>query len=190
MVEHNDFLQRFLERRGPGPHHLTFKVPDIEAAIEQAEANGFPVINVDLSEDDWKEAFVHPKAAHGILVQLAQAAGDMPGVPPSWFPTPNSQPAELLRVVHAVASLDDALGLFRALLGGHEVDTGDDSGRWVELTWKEPGLHVRLWQPDDDGALDGQAGRVQRLELRAADGRNETVEAAGNFGVELRFVDA
>src|SRR5262249_18565316 len=35
-VERNDFLRRFLDRSGPGPHHLTFKVKDLEAALSTA----------------------------------------------------------------------------------------------------------------------------------------------------------
>ena len=36
-VEENDFLARFLAASGPGPHHLTFKVPDIRAALAALE---------------------------------------------------------------------------------------------------------------------------------------------------------
>ena len=41
-VEHDDFLRRFLDRNGPGPHHLTFKVGDITQALEAATAAGYP----------------------------------------------------------------------------------------------------------------------------------------------------
>lgn len=188
MIHENDFLARFLEQNGPGAHHLTFKVPDIELALAECDAAGYPVIGVDLSWDHWKEAFIHPKAAHGIVIQLAQAAGDMPGAPPSWFPEPGATPAELRRVVHAVASRDDALGLFRDLLGGHELGTGDDDGEWTELGWKEPGLHVRLWQPRDPSVLRAKPGRVMRLEFTLGE-RRDTIAAADNFGTELRFVE-
>ena len=36
-VERNDFLRRFLDRNGPGPHHLTFKVTDIVSALALVE---------------------------------------------------------------------------------------------------------------------------------------------------------
>jgi hypothetical protein len=39
-VEQNDFLRRFLDRSGPGPHHLTFKVTDIVSALARTEAAG------------------------------------------------------------------------------------------------------------------------------------------------------
>ena len=45
-VDVNDFLRRFLDRRGPGPHHLTFKVPDIRDALGRCEAAGISPVNV------------------------------------------------------------------------------------------------------------------------------------------------
>ena len=70
-VHLDDFLRRFLDRSGDGPHHLTFKVPDIVAAMERASAAGFPPVRSDLSQDFWKEAFLHPKQCHGIVVAAA-----------------------------------------------------------------------------------------------------------------------
>lgn len=66
------FVNRFLAARGPGVHHLTFKVSDIEAAITKARELGFEVVGVNIGRPGWREAFVHPKSAHGVLVQLAQ----------------------------------------------------------------------------------------------------------------------
>ncbi len=40
--ERNDFLRRFLDHRGPGPHHMTYKVPDIEVAIDGRGNGGLP----------------------------------------------------------------------------------------------------------------------------------------------------
>lgn len=48
-VEQNDFLRRFLDRNGPGPHHLTFKVGDIVGALAEAEAAGYRPVGVDLT---------------------------------------------------------------------------------------------------------------------------------------------
>ena len=68
------FLSRFLERRGEGLHHVTFKTDDIEAAIAAIEGRGYEVVDVDLSDPDWKEAFLRPSKAHGTLIQLAQSS--------------------------------------------------------------------------------------------------------------------
>jgi methylmalonyl-CoA/ethylmalonyl-CoA epimerase len=74
----HNFLVRFLEERGEGVHHVTFKVTDIEKAVDRARVLGFDVIGLDLSYEFWKEAFVHPKGAHGVLVQLAEWTDEPP----------------------------------------------------------------------------------------------------------------
>ena len=68
------FLARFLEKRGEGLHHVTFKTDDIEAAIAQVEGRGYQLVDVDLSNPGWKEAFLRPSGAHGTLIQIAQSA--------------------------------------------------------------------------------------------------------------------
>jgi methylmalonyl-CoA/ethylmalonyl-CoA epimerase len=68
------FLSRFLDKRGQGLHHVTFKTDDIEAAIAQVEAQGYELVDVDLEGPNWKEAFLRPSKAHGTLIQVAQSA--------------------------------------------------------------------------------------------------------------------
>ena len=66
------FLVRFLATRGEGLHHVTLKVTDLEEAIQRCEEMQLTITGVDLSKNGWKEAFVHPKTANGVLVQLAE----------------------------------------------------------------------------------------------------------------------
>lgn len=68
------FLSRFLETRGEGLHHVTFKTDDIQAAVQLLEARGFELVDVNLDNPHWKEAFVRPSNAHGTLVQIAQSS--------------------------------------------------------------------------------------------------------------------
>jgi methylmalonyl-CoA/ethylmalonyl-CoA epimerase len=65
------FLSRFLEKRGEGLHHMTFKTDDIEAAIAHVEGLGYELVDVNLDGADWKEAFLRPSGAHGTLIQIA-----------------------------------------------------------------------------------------------------------------------
>jgi methylmalonyl-CoA/ethylmalonyl-CoA epimerase len=69
----SSFFDRFFaatEGRG-GVHHLTFEVPDIDAAHEVLRSHG--VATFGLAYDEfWSEVFVHPRANGGVLVQLAQ----------------------------------------------------------------------------------------------------------------------
>ena len=69
-------VAKYLERRGPGLHHITLRVEDIEAALAELRAHGIRL--VDESPRPGAQgsliAFVHPSAAHGVLVELKQAA--------------------------------------------------------------------------------------------------------------------
>ena len=191
----NPFLRRFLDRRGPGLHHATFKVPDIRATMAALDAAGFPLVDVNLSDPDWQEAFVHPKAAFGFLVQLAQARGSMPNPgAPAWFPDSDTR-ASIVRLVLAVGSLDGALGLYRDQLGGAPIEAGDDAGAWVDLD-HDGGQLVRLWQPADPAVLGGTAGRAHHLVVAVDDpsdidgavplgGERWEVPAAANHGARL-----
>ena len=66
------FLHAFLEKRGEGPHHMTFIVGDLRAAVAQARDAGLRVVDEDYSEPRWQEAFISPRSAFGTIVQLAQ----------------------------------------------------------------------------------------------------------------------
>jgi hypothetical protein len=47
-------------------------VRDLAVAIEQVRAAGYEPVDIDLSHEFWKEAFLHPKQTNGVLLQLAQ----------------------------------------------------------------------------------------------------------------------
>jgi methylmalonyl-CoA/ethylmalonyl-CoA epimerase len=74
------FFDRFFaatEGRG-GVHHLTFQVPDIDAAVETLHAHGIETFGL-VHDPVWSEVFVHPRSNGGVLVQLAQF-GDFSGL--------------------------------------------------------------------------------------------------------------
>jgi glyoxalase/bleomycin resistance protein/dioxygenase superfamily protein len=172
--ERNLFLRRFLDHSGPGPHHLTFKVPDIQVMLERIQAAGYEAINVNLSDPIWQEAFLHPRQATGVVVQVAQAEYEWISPEPEGFPEGSGvAPSTLRHVAHAVADMDGALGLFHRLLGG--VVTGRAVGRsgaweYVDLTWPGP-LGVRLMAPTAGADADtplvrwlgNRPGRVHHL---------------------------
>lgn len=70
------FINQFIAERGEGLHHLTFKVRNLNDAVAEAQRLGFTVVGFDDSDPEWKEAFVHPKSANGVLVQLAEFHAD------------------------------------------------------------------------------------------------------------------
>ena len=170
-VEHNDFLARFLARHGSGPHHLTFKVGSLAAALERVRAAGFHPVNIDVSDPDWKEAFLLPRESHGTVVQLAESHGHReskaellafvrangPNEHPRWWvdPAPASGKATLRRVVLRTPALAAAVGFFAGVLQG---DVERESDARVDLVWPGGG-RIGLEQRTD------AAPGVDRLEL-------------------------
>ena len=67
-------IARFLSRRGPGMHHICLEVDDIEAMLAQLKGNNVQLINEEprLASDGRKYAFIHPRSASGVLVELYQ----------------------------------------------------------------------------------------------------------------------
>lgn len=70
-------IAKFLEKRGPGIHHICLKVTDIRAAIQKLKAKGMQLINEEPRKGahNCLVAFVHPKSTGGILLELSQPAG-------------------------------------------------------------------------------------------------------------------
>lgn len=65
-------IGRFLAKRGPGIHHICYRVPDLEAALESCRAAGYKLIDEIPRPGAMghRVAFVHPKATAGILIEL------------------------------------------------------------------------------------------------------------------------
>jgi methylmalonyl-CoA/ethylmalonyl-CoA epimerase len=70
----NDGLVRFLEKRGPGIHHIAIEVEGIEAALAFLKSLGVPLIDEAPRKGarGHKVAFVHPKATGGVLIELVE----------------------------------------------------------------------------------------------------------------------
>jgi len=66
------FVQRFLDRRGEGAHHVTIQVDDIKAIHEHLVAKGIETFGYSEEDPTWKEFFIHPKKAFGVLIQFAE----------------------------------------------------------------------------------------------------------------------
>jgi methylmalonyl-CoA/ethylmalonyl-CoA epimerase len=170
-VDENDFLARFVARHGAGPHHLTFKVPDLAEALVRVRGAGFHPVNINLGDPQWKEAFLMPREAHGTVVQLAEAHGhpetrkellDLvakhgPNANPRWWvdPAPPTGHATLRRVVLRTPSLPAALSFFAGVLQG---DVEHETATSADLVWPRGG-RIRLEVNGD--ALPG----VDRLEI-------------------------
>jgi methylmalonyl-CoA/ethylmalonyl-CoA epimerase len=67
-------IGKFLAKRGPGIHHICYRVPDLDAALDACRAAGYRLIDeVPRSGAEGRQiAFVHPKATAGILLELTE----------------------------------------------------------------------------------------------------------------------
>jgi catechol 2,3-dioxygenase-like lactoylglutathione lyase family enzyme len=172
-VEVNDFLHRFLQRSGEGPHHLTFKTDNIEHDLERAAAAGYEPVGVNIGNAFWREAFILPKQAGGTVVQLAESAFDPMefkeqidqmtrqrnedglsemGVA-RWWPDPPPRPDQvstLDRVVMATTDASETLRLYRDLLDGKVTERGEG---WLELGWPGGG-HIRFEEGGPPPGID------------------------------------
>ncbi len=65
-------LAKYLEKRGPGMHHVCLEVDDIAGMLRQLEGQGIQLINDEprTAADGRKYAFIHPKSTNGVLVEL------------------------------------------------------------------------------------------------------------------------
>lgn len=67
-------IARFIDRRGPGIHHLTLRVDDLSAALARLKARGVRLIDEQprSGAHGSRVAFVHPQGTGGVLVELKQ----------------------------------------------------------------------------------------------------------------------
>ena len=67
-------IARYLDREGPGIHHLAFATDDIEAALERADERGIERIDDEPRKGAWGHtvAFLHPRDTGGVLVEFVE----------------------------------------------------------------------------------------------------------------------
>lgn len=172
------FLERFLARRGAGPHHFNFLVADITETLERIRAAGIEPVGVNLDNPEWREAFVHPRDAHGIVVQVAQQ-GRVPVAPrPHDLPEPGA-PTRFELIEHHVGDLDGAIALFSGVLEGQAEAAGSGTAL---LSWPGGG-RIRLVH--EDGVAGG--GGLHHVRFSRASGAfgAQDAERAGRLGKRL-----
>jgi methylmalonyl-CoA/ethylmalonyl-CoA epimerase len=159
------FLDRFLAARGVGPHHFNFMVTDIEDTLARIKAFGIEPVGVNLADPAWKEAFLHPRDAHGIVIQVAQEDGTPTSPPPRELPEPGPA-ARFDLIEHHVSDLDGAVRLFTEVLEGQLELTGADTADTADLTWPG-GKRIRLVR-EDGLPLGGALHHVRFSRARGA----------------------
>jgi methylmalonyl-CoA/ethylmalonyl-CoA epimerase len=67
-------IAKFIDKRGPGIHHIAFEVENIQAEMKRLSALGFEVLNETPKRgaDNKLVCFLHPKTTNGVLIELCQ----------------------------------------------------------------------------------------------------------------------
>jgi len=154
------FVHRFLERLGPGIHHVTFKVAAIEEAMARAETAGYALTGTNLQEPSWKESFLHPKQAQGVVIQLAESNPELQ--PAEWdeshwsfpeLPEPAPQAARMIGLRLVSRSAERARHQWGDTLLG--VESREDG--LLVFRWPDSPLRIAV-QVDSDAAAEGPIG--------------------------------
>src|SRR5579862_1151861 len=67
-------VQKFIDKRGEGVHHLSFEVDDIRAELARMKAEGYHLIDEEprIGAGGHLIAFIHPKSSNGVLIEICQ----------------------------------------------------------------------------------------------------------------------
>ena len=173
-------IAKFVDKRGPGIHHVTLRVEDIRAALAHLKARGIRLVDdaPRAGAEGALVAFIHPSAAHGVLVELKQPAAAGPTLQVKTIPFGNVQ----LTTLHdGPFKLDGGamFGVVPKALWGRTVPT-DDRNR-IQMTMR-PLLVEADWgrMIIDCGAGDKMDARFRDIYgLDPEHGIEEALAAAG-----------
>lgn len=197
-TDDSSFLARFIARSGAGPHHVTFKVDDIRAAIKRSRDAGLQVVGERLGDSSWQEAFLHPSSTGiGFVIQLAQSdfnpatamaaapgsvsaaeAGLAPAEAASEAAAPES--AAIPFFTSAVPDLADATALLTEILHGQAgEERSDGATRFREFSWQADTARIVLTESTDDPRAATPPVGIHALAVTAG--------AAPGFPIESRL---
>jgi methylmalonyl-CoA/ethylmalonyl-CoA epimerase len=73
-VDPSSPVASFLAKRGPGIHHICYRVPDLDAALARCRAAGYRLVDETprRGAGGRRIAFLHPKTTNGILMELTE----------------------------------------------------------------------------------------------------------------------
>ena len=119
------FLDGFLKDKEGGVHHITLQTPDLRKAMVQLEEKGIPFFgHNEYPGGVWKEIFIHPRHAFGVLIQIAEFRAD------DWLSEKVRLPAQTR---WQVAKTETGATLTLSHPGGGKVSLDLDHGELKEL---------------------------------------------------------
>ncbi len=75
-IGEKSFLDKFFKEKDAGVHHITLQTPNIHEAKRILEEKGIPYFGFADYGPMWKEIFIHPRDAFGVLIQIAEFKAD------------------------------------------------------------------------------------------------------------------
>ena len=170
----SSFVRRFLQRHSPAaPHHITFKVDDIEETFAAIRTHGFEPILIRIDDPYWREGFLHPAdTGLGFLVQVVEAPQDVTDfeapetgrVVPTWS-DPQDSPRAIPAIVGDVLDWEQPTTVLQDVLGAEVTDLSPTLRRF---RWPA-GADLLLQQSDRSGIQTVVVADAPRLDLGAAD---------------------
>ena len=154
------FVHRHLERLGPGIHHVNFEIDSLKDTVTRAEQLGFRVVGYDDSHEYWKEAFLHPKSAMGIVIQLVETSHhdheewEHPQIAPPAEPANPPAAVTVVGLRMRTSSHEAALRQWGELLNGEYTEASHG------LVFHWPGSSMRVAVTVEEGAED-EAGAIE-----------------------------
>ena len=160
------FVHRYLQLRGPGIHHVNMEIESLRDTCDRAEALGQTVVGYDDSHEYWRQAFLHPKGAMGIVVQLVESTHhDHDGEwehPRLAEPAAPANPPQAVSIVGLrMRSADRAAALrqWGELLGGETDERQDD----LIFRWPSSPMRVAVSiEPDAENEAVAIEVRAER----------------------------
>src|SRR5437867_10321590 len=185
------FVERFLARRGEGPHHLSIDVEEgrLGAYTAALERDGLRIVDRGDYGNGDETAFISPRTAPGILVQFWQVPG-WRGEQPADHPTEPVAERDGIRFrvrrpVVGVRSLDDALAWFRRTFPVELSRDGAGNSRTLRLAGYELELVESAGSAEGFRHLTIDVEPLDRFVARLEDEGLRPVRADGTAVVEL-----
>jgi hypothetical protein len=145
---------------------VTFRVPSLHEACERALAHGYEIVGKNDTNPYWKEAFLHPRQALGIVVQFGESARG--GTAPAWTPPPAPldvpPPVAIVGLRMRARSRERTRTQWVAILEGQEAEAPDRS---LIYTWPRSPLRiaVEIDATRDEGPLAIEIGGERAIDI-------------------------
>ena len=157
----NHFTNRFISKYICGPHHLTFRVRDIQKFLAKAAELTIPIIQTSLENELWREFFIHPKEAEGLLIQVAECPVLKVSIPPTeWLELSAVAPYSFLRIEQFFHNSENIERIFCRLLGGTREELSGVSKSSTQFDVRFNGDRIIRFISVDEGQQPGHHSLV------------------------------